>query len=93
LASENHRLQYIRESLLAYREGKTTLGQLVDEVRLTIEGLAEGSLREELAASWGTLEDVYAIALFREELDGLPQNSVEAIEQAITELLNLIAHR
>jgi hypothetical protein len=48
-----------------------------------------GQLREQLHTEWWTLEQVYAGALDRGDLESLPPESVAAIEEAITALMAL----
>jgi hypothetical protein len=74
------------DTLAGYKAGKVSLRRLVDDLDVVWNGLASSDWRDELRGHWWTLEQVYAAALDRGELNSLSSESLAAIEEATTGL-------
>ncbi|WP_406290310.1 hypothetical protein [Embleya sp. NBC_00896] len=84
------RLGYIRVSVAEFREGKSSLRRLVDDIEYTVESLDPGPVRDDLRPLAGTLETIYAVALDRGELDELPTTTVTTLNEVISTITSLI---
>jgi hypothetical protein len=79
-----------RRTVAAYRSGEISLRQLVDDLDVIWSELAPSQWRDEFRGHWWTLEQVYAVALDRGELNALPDDAVSDIEEAASGLEELL---
>jgi hypothetical protein len=63
----------------------------VDDLDAIWSGLLPSPWRDEFRGHWWTLEQVYAVALDRDELSALPDDAVSDIEEAVSALEELLA--
>ena len=77
-------------SLAGYRSGAVSLRQLIDDLDAVWNGLLSTQLSEEFRGHWWTLEQVYAVALDRGELEALPADAKADIEEAVGGLERLL---
>lgn len=80
-----------RQSIQKYREGKISLRSLVDDLDAVSSNLVESTLSEDIRSQWWVLEETYAVALDRGDLQGLPREDELAIEEALDALNRLLS--
>ncbi|MEU8140189.1 hypothetical protein [Streptodolium elevatio] len=90
MATHQARLGYIRDSVAEFREGKTSLRRLVDDIEFTVQSLDPGPVRDDLRPLAGTLEEIYAVALDRGELDDLPATTVTTLDEVLSTIATAI---
>jgi hypothetical protein len=79
-----------RRALADYNAGRTSLRGLVDDLDAIWSNLEPSVWRDEFRGHWWTLEQVYAVALDRRELDALPEDAAAEVEEAIAALEKLL---
>jgi hypothetical protein len=88
--SEDRESDVLRElairSLASYKAGRLSLRRLVDDLDTVWSNLEPSDWREDFRGHWWTLEQVYAVAVDRGDLESLPQESLVAIDEATTAL-------
>jgi hypothetical protein len=80
----------VRHSLAAYRTGASSLRQLVDDLDTVWSSIQPSDWRVEFRGHWWTLEQIYSVALDRGELDLLSNDSLRAVDEAVTALERLV---
>jgi hypothetical protein len=93
-ASQYDLCQYelMLDRLEAFRRGAISLRKLVEDLRSLVEALELSSpaWKEEFVGEWWTLEQVYAVAIDRNELDDLPTESEQLVETAVASLREMV---
>jgi len=77
-------------ALSGYKMGKTSLRRLVDDLDVVWNGVGPSDWGDEFRSHWWTLEQIYAVALDRGELDSLSAVYLTAIQEATTALEALV---
>lgn len=77
-------------SLTGYRSGAVSLRRLVDDLDAVWNRLLSTRWSEEFRGHWWTLEQIYAVALDRGELEALPADAKADIEEAVGGLERLL---
>ena len=77
-------------ALSDYKVGKISLRRLVDDLDVVWNSVPPSEWGDEFRGHWWTLEQIYAVALDRGELDLLSAESLAAIQQATTALEALV---
>ncbi|WP_394828245.1 hypothetical protein [Pendulispora albinea] len=94
MPSEREIRQYalMKDKLLEFNDGKLPLSNLIDSLRALLDNVEEVSSqwRESFGQHWWTLEQVYAVALDRGNLEALPIESKVLVAEAVTELRRLV---
>ncbi|MFI5783798.1 hypothetical protein [Nocardia sp. NPDC051570] len=88
----------VHSALAAYRDGTYSLPELIDDLSMLINEMENDSVNainsewiSEFRQQWGTLEEVYAVALDRgQSLDALPEKSASAIDSATAHIENML---
>ncbi|MFJ9775511.1 hypothetical protein ACIRVF_30410 [Kitasatospora sp. NPDC101157] len=80
-----------RQSVKSYRSGGITLRQLIDDLDAIWSNLAQSAWSENLRSQWWVLEEIYAVALDRGDLERLPREDRQLIEGALDELDQLLS--
>lgn len=80
------------DRLDSFRRGAISLRKLVEDLRSLVEALERPSpaWKEEFVGEWWTLEQVYAVAIDRNELDHLPTESQELVNMAVASLRKMV---
>ena len=76
--------------IVDFRTSRISLKRLVDDLDTIWSNLDASSWRDEFRGHWWTLEQVYAVALDRRELDNLPSDAIDDIEEALRGLEGLL---
>lgn len=76
--------------IVDYKAGKISLKRLVDGLDDVWNYLDVFTWSEEFRGRWWTLEQIYAVALDRGELDSLSPESLVALEEAIAGIKSLL---
>jgi len=79
-------------SLTGYRSGAVSLRRLIDDLDAVWNRLISTQWSEEFRGHWWTLEQAYAVALDRGEIEALPADVKADIEGAVGELERLLDH-
>jgi hypothetical protein len=77
-------------ALSDYKAGRTSLRRLVDDLDVAWSGVSQSEWGDEFRGHWWTLEQIYAVALDRGELNSLSADSIAAIEEAAAALEALV---
>lgn len=86
------RLRELARRVIAdYRAGVVTLRRLVNDLDSIWTNLEPSNWKEEFRGHWWTLEQVYSVALDRNQLNELPADAIEDIEEALNNLDALLA--
>ena len=80
-----------RGALDDFRAGSTSLRDLITRLEDVWDSLPESDWKIEFRGYWWTLEQVYAVAIDRQELDALPADAVVDVEEAVSGLEALVA--
>jgi hypothetical protein len=80
----------IAVSLARFRSGEILLGELVDRLDSAWNEVAPSKWRDDFRGHWWTLEQVYAVAIDRGELDALPPDAASDITEAIEGIESLL---
>jgi hypothetical protein len=87
----DQRLRALATDVLAdYKAGKISLRRLIDDLDTVWDGVTPSDWSDEFRGHWWTLEQIYATALDRGELDSLSSASLVAIEEATIGLETLL---
>ncbi|WP_117212991.1 hypothetical protein [Allorhizocola rhizosphaerae] len=87
----DQRLQRLaRASLAGYKSSTVSLRRLIDDLDAVWNNLPSTDWSEEVRGHWWTLEQVYAVALDRGELEALPADAKADIEEAVRALEALL---
>ena len=80
------------DRLEAHRRGAISLRRLIQDLRSLVEALElpSSAWKDEFVGEWWTLEQVYAVAIDRNELDHLPTESQELVDTAIASLRDMV---
>ncbi|NJP99515.1 hypothetical protein [Streptomyces zingiberis] len=81
----------VRQSIQKYRAGEIALRILVDDLDSVSSNLEASPLSEDLRSRWWILEEIYAVALDRGDLQELPREDELAIEETLDELERLLS--
>jgi hypothetical protein len=73
-----------------YRDGQTSLAQLVNDLDAVWSDLSPSEWRDEFRGHWWTLEQVYAVGIDREELAELPADARSDIDEAVAGIESLL---
>ncbi|NJQ04892.1 hypothetical protein [Streptomyces lonarensis] len=82
-----------RQSIQKYRTGKISLRTLINDLDSTSSHFEASSLGEELRSHWWTLEEIYAVALDRGDLEELSREDKLDIEEALDALDRVLSQR
>ncbi|MFE4373291.1 hypothetical protein ACFRMN_34660 [Streptomyces sp. NPDC056835] len=92
--SESPNVQWLREgvrqSIQKYRAGGIALRILIDDLDSVSSDLEGSPLGEDLRSHWWVLEEIYAVALDRGDLQELPRDDELAIEETLDALERLL---
>ncbi|MFD7118998.1 hypothetical protein ACFWAA_18455 [Streptomyces sp. NPDC059922] len=92
--SESPNVQWLREgvrqSIQKYRAGGIALRILIDDLDSVSSDLEGSPLGEDLRSHWWVLEEIYAVALDRGDLQELPRDDGLAIEETLDALERLL---
>ncbi len=91
MTPELRRHDLARRVIADYRTSKISLKRLIDDLDTIWSDLEASGWRDEFRGHWWTLEQVYAVALDREELNQLPRDAVGDIEEALRGLEGLLS--
>ncbi|HEV8581815.1 MAG TPA: hypothetical protein VGX68_22325 [Thermoanaerobaculia bacterium] len=82
----------MRDRLEAYEAGTISLHKLIEDLRDLLEALEHVSpaWRQDFRKNWWTLEQIYAAAIDREQLEGLTAESHLLIAETIYSLHELV---
>ncbi|MGW0874225.1 hypothetical protein ACWD3Z_27580 [Streptomyces sp. NPDC002740] len=93
--SESSDVQWLREgvrqSIQKYRAGEIALRSLIDDLDSVSSNLEASPLGEDLRSHWWVLEEIYAVALDRGDLQELPREDELAIEETLDALERLLS--
>jgi hypothetical protein len=80
------------DRLEAFPRGAISLRKLIEDLRSLVEALELPSpaWKDEFIGEWWTLEQVYAVAIDRNELDHLPTESQELVDTAVASLREMV---
>ncbi|MFE9256281.1 MULTISPECIES: hypothetical protein [Streptomyces] len=81
----------VRQSIQKYRAGGIALRVLIDDLDSVSSDLEGSPLGEDLRSHWWVLEEIYAVALDRGDLQGLPREDELAIEETLDALERLLS--
>jgi hypothetical protein len=85
------RLRTVASSALGgYRAGSVPLRRLIDDLDAVWNNLSSSEWSDDFRGHWWTLEQVYAVALDRGQLNAMPSDSLAAIDEAIAGLEALV---
>ena len=91
---EYDRRQYdlMLDRLRAFTRGAVSLRKLIEDLRSLAEALEDPPLgwKEDFLSDWWTLEQVYAVAVDRDELDNLSAESQVLIDGAVAALKRVV---
>jgi|ERR1700720_639227 len=92
LERDSRQYQLMLDRLSAFERKAIGLPDLVEDLRSLIDALSSTNRwAQELLSDWWTLEQVYAVAIDRDQLQSLPQDSEDLVKEAITALRDLLA--
>jgi hypothetical protein len=80
----------IAVKLADYRNGQTSLAQLVNDLDAIWNDLPLSEWRDEFRGHWWTLEQVYAVGIDRGELAELPVDAQSDINEAVAGIESLL---
>ena len=80
----------IAGSIARFRSGEIPLSELVDRLDTAWNDIAPSDWRDDFRGHWWTLEQVYAVAIDRGELNSLPPDAVADIAEAIGGIESLL---
>ena len=80
-----------RQSLQGYRSGRVTLRRLIDDLDEVWSHVPKSEWSEHFRSQWWVLEEIYAVALDRRELDQLSLDDQKSIGTALDELGRLLS--
>jgi hypothetical protein len=85
--------ELMRQRLEAFEKGAIGLRKLIEDLRSLLEALERPSpnWKEDFRSDWWTLEQVYAVAIDRDQLDPLPAESRALVAEAIRSLKTLVS--
>lgn len=75
-----------RNALAGYRAGKISLRRLIADLDAVLNHLEKSEWSDEFRSHCGTLELIYAVALYRGTLDSLSPDELADIDEAIAAL-------
>jgi hypothetical protein len=81
----------VRQSIQKYRAGEIALRILIDDLDSVSSNLEVSLLGEDLRSHWWVLEEIYAVALDRGDLQELPREDELAIEETLDALEHLLS--
>lgn len=85
------RLRAVASSALAgYRAGSVPLRRLIDDLDVVWSRLSSSEWGDDFRGHWWTLEQVYAVAVDRGQINSMPPESLAAIDEAIAGLEALV---
>jgi|APCry1669188910_1035180.scaffolds.fasta_scaffold534113_1 hypothetical protein len=92
-AETKHRLVSIKQALLAYDEGRLDLNGLISNIEVLQVGLTclSENWRDDFRQQWGVLEQVYSVAVVREQPVETPTNR-ELIKTAMKKMRMMVDH-
>lgn len=84
--------EFMLDRLEAFTRSAISLRKLIEDLRSLVEALELPSpaWKEDFVSEWWTLEQVYAVAIDRNELDHLPAESKELIDRAVASLRGMV---
>lgn len=92
--SEYDQCQYelMLDRLEAFQRSAISLGKLIGDLRSLVEvlKLPSPNWKERFIGEWMTLEEVYDVAIDRNELDRLPTESQELLASATASLREMV---
>lgn len=93
-ATQYDRRQYelMLDRLNAFTRGAISLRKLIEDLRSLAEALEHPppTWKEKFLGDWWTLEQVYAVAVDRDELDDLPPESQDLVDGAVAALKHIV---
>ena len=93
-ASQHDLRQYelMLDRLEAFTRSVISLRKLIEDLRSLVEvlELSSPAWKEAFVSEWWTLEQVYAVALDRDQLDHLPVESSKLIDRAVASLSEMV---
>ncbi|MBT8227765.1 MAG: hypothetical protein HKP61_15530 [Dactylosporangium sp.] len=85
------RLRAVASSALAgYRAGTVPLRRLIEDLDVVWSRLSSSEWSDDFRGHWWTLEQVYAVAVDRGQINSMPLESLAAIDEAIAGLEALV---
>jgi predicted RNA-binding protein with EMAP domain len=82
----------MRNRIEGFENGQLDLGRLINDLHSLIAALEHPTddWKQRFLADWWTLEQVYAVAIDRNELDRLPKQNQGLLLQAVAALKQLV---
>lgn len=89
---ELRQYELMLDRLEAFTRGAISLRTLIEDLRSLVEALELPSQawKEDFASEWWNLEQVYAVAIDRNELDHLPAESKKLIDRAVASMRGMV---
>jgi hypothetical protein len=87
---DRHLRDLIAQKMASFRAGEASLRELVDYLNSVWNDIPPSEWRDVFRGHWWTLEQVYAVAVDRDELYALPSDAASDIRDALEGIESLL---